>query len=206
MVERWSRWFWIGLILAIITGPAQAKVNDPTLAVQETADVTLQQLRLNKARLEAHPGEIYNLVEKHVLPRFDFDLISRYVLGRYWKQATGEEQLAFVEQFRNLMVRTYAHALLNYSDQSFRFEPARMDADPKRATVTMVVSQKGAPDIPIDYRLYMDGGGDWKVYDVVIDGLSLVSNYRTSFSSHIKRMGISGLTSWLAERNAESKE
>jgi len=206
VVERWSNILGIGLFLAVFTANAQAKVVDPQSVVRETADTTLQQLRLNKARLEAHPGEIYSLVEKYVLPRFDFELISRYVLGRYWKQATGAQQTAFVEQFRNLMVRTYAHALLNYSDQNFRFEPAKMDADPKRATVTMIVSQKGAPDIPIEYRLYVDGGGDWKVYDVVIDGLSLVSNYRTSFSSHIKRMGLQGLTNWLSERNAESEK
>lgn len=176
---------------------------DPLTAVRQTADITIEQLRLHRTELNRDPSGIYRLVERYVLPRFDFETISRFVLGKYWREATPEEQKAFIEQFRNLMVRTYAHALLSYSEQQIRYLPLRTDDDPRKATVSTSVGKAGAPDIPIDYKVFKEDSGDWKVYDVVIDGVSLVANYRTSFSGEIRRIGIGGLIKWMEQHNLE---
>ena len=194
---------WVLLLLVLLFGQAWAMETDPLTAVRQTADITIEQLRLHRAELNRDPSGIYPLVERYVLPRFDFETISRFVLGKYWREATPTEQKEFIAQFRNLMVRTYAHALLTYSDQQIRYLPLRADDDPRKATVSTSVGKSGAPDIPIDYKVFKEDSGDWKVYDVVIDGVSLVANYRTSFSGEIKRLGIGGLIKWMEQHNQE---
>lgn len=194
---------WVLLLLVLLFSRAWAVETDPLTAVRQTADITIEQLRLHRTELNRDPSGIYRLVERYVLPRFDFETISRFVLGKYWREATPEEQKAFIEQFRNLMVRTYAHALLSYSEQQIRYLPLRTDDDPRKATVSTSVGKAGAPDIPIDYKVFKEDSGDWKVYDVVIDGVSLVANYRTSFSGEIRRIGIGGLIKWMEQHNLE---
>jgi phospholipid transport system substrate-binding protein len=189
----------LGLMLVLPLGPVAA-ATEPQEVVRETADQMLDKLRSHRAELDADPSLIYGMVQEIVLPRFDFELISRYVLGRYWRQASTAQQQAFIEGFRSLLVRTYAHALLNYSDQDIRYLSVRADKDGARVLVPTQVAAAGAPAIPIDYKLYRDGGGAWKVYDVVIDGISLVSTYRNNFNSQIGRVGIDGVIESLQQR------
>ncbi len=189
----------LALLLALPLAPATA-ATEPQEVVRETADQMLGKLRSHRAELDADPSLIYGMVQDIVLPRFDFELISRYVLGRYWRQASAAQQQAFIEGFRSLLVRTYAHALLNYSDQDIRYLSVRADKGGDRVLVPTQVAAAGAPAIPIDYKLYRDGGGAWKVYDVVIDGISLVSTYRTNFNSQIGRVGIDGVIESLQQR------
>jgi phospholipid transport system substrate-binding protein len=187
------------MLLALPLAPSAATV-EPQEVVRETADLMLDKLRSHRTELDADPSLIYGMVQEIVLPRFDFELISRYVLGRYWRQATAAQQQAFIESFRSLLVRTYAHALLNYSDQDIRYLAVRADKDGDRVLVPTQVAAAGAPAIPIDYKLYRDGGGAWKVYDVVIDGISLVSTYRNNFNSQIGRVGIDGVIESMQQR------
>jgi phospholipid transport system substrate-binding protein len=189
----------LALLLALPLVTA-GSVDDPKEMVRETADLMLGKLRSHRAELEADPGLIYGMVQEIVLPRFDFELISRYVLGRHWRQANAAQQQAFIEGFRSLLVRTYAHALLNYSDQDIKYLAVRPDKEGNRVLVPTQVAATGAPAIPIDYKLYRDGGGAWKVYDVVIDGISLVSTYRNNFNSQIGRVGIDGVIESMRER------
>jgi len=189
----------LALLLALPLAPATA-ATEPQEVVRETADQMLGKLRSHRAELDADPSLIYGMVQDIVLPRFDFELISRYVLGRYWRQASAAQQQAFIEGFRSLLVRTYAHALLNYSDQDIRYLSVRADKSGDRVMVPTQVAAAGAPAIPIDYKLYRDGGGAWKVYDVVIDGISLVSTYRSNFNSQIGRVGIDGVIESLQQR------
>ena len=189
----------LALLLALPLAPATA-ATEPQEVVRETADQMLGKLRSHRAELDADPSLIYGMVQDIVLPRFDFELISRYVLGRYWRQASAAQQQAFIEGFRSLLVRTYAHALLNYSDQDIRYLSVRADKGGDRVLVPTQVAAAGAPAIPIDYKLYRDGGGAWKVYDVVIDGISLVSTYRSNFNSQIGRVGIDGVIESMQQR------
>ncbi|PLY14825.1 MAG: toluene tolerance protein [Sedimenticola sp.] len=191
------------LILMLVVMPALA-IEDPVALVKQTSERVLHEVSSRKQELTASPGKIYGLVDNIVLPRFDFARMSRLVLGKHWRQASGQEQHEFVEEFRELLVRTYASALLNYSGQEIKYLPARLVEGATEVTVNTEVSEKGAPAVPINYNLYLDGNS-WKVFDVVIDGVSLVSNYRSSFNTQIRRYKIEGLIASLKERNQQGK-
>jgi phospholipid transport system substrate-binding protein len=126
--------------------------------------------------------------------------MSRLVLGKYWRKATPEQREAFVREFRELLIRTYATALLNYSGQDIVYLPVRVGKDVRKVTVNTQVRATGAPAIPVDYRLWLSDNG-WKVYDVSIDNISLVSNYRSSFASQIRRYKLDGLIAKLQKLN-----
>lgn len=200
MVRTLKMLFLAWLLLVPLAPAAAVEEQDPQEMVRETATLMLGKLRDHRSELEADPNLIYGMVRDIVLPRFDFDLISRYVLGRHWRQATDTQRQAFIESFRGLLVRTYAHALLNYSDKDVRYLDVRPDADGRRVMVPTQVAAAGAPPIPIDYKLYKDPLGVWKVYDVVIDGISLVSTYRNNFAGEVARLGMDGLISALQQR------
>jgi phospholipid transport system substrate-binding protein len=179
---------------------------DPFNLVRETADRVLAEISSRKEELTESPGKIYGLVDDIVLPKFDFYRMSRLVLGKYWRRATDPEQASFIREFRELLVRTYATALLSYSGQQIEYLPLHAPPEAKQLKVNTQVKEPGSPPIPIDYSLYLDDEGKWKVYDVTIDGVSLVSNYRSSFSSQIRRYKLSGLIKRLADRNRRSRD
>jgi phospholipid transport system substrate-binding protein len=191
-------------VLILAAGPAGATVVDPLDLVRQTADEVLAEVKERKQELTESPGKIYGLVEDIVLPRFDFERMSMLVLGKHWRTASEQQRAEFVVQFRELLVRTYASALLNYSDQEIRYLPVRQVEGAQEVTIATEVSSEGAPRIPISYALYSTGE-TWKVFDVTIDGVSLVSNYRTTFASQIRRYQLDGLIAKLAERNTQDK-
>ena len=128
--------------------------------------------------------------------------MSRLVLARNWRGATQQQRQRFVEEFRQLLVRTYGSSLSKYSGQEVRYPPMQSSgADDDRVTVQTEILQSGGPSIPLDYRLHRTDSG-WKVYDVTVDGASLVLNYRSQFASEIARHGLDGLIQRLAERNS----
>ncbi len=188
------------LLLAGGLALASAKANDPLRLVQDTADRVLHEVKRHKAELEADPGKIYQLVDQLILPQFDFSTMSRLVLGKYWRRARPEQQDAFLLAFRELLVRTYAKALLNYSDQEIVYQPLRQQEDANKVTVSTLVQEPGGAPVPIDYKLHRKDG-KWKVYDVTIDGVSLVLNYRSSFRSQIRRYKLDGLIERLQSLN-----
>ncbi len=187
-------------MLLLLASQGLWAMQDPLSLVRDTSDQVLAKVTAKKQELNESPGKIYDLVEHDVVPHFDFVRMSRLVLGRYWRQASQVQQSDFVEQFRILLVRTYATALLNYSGQPINYLPLRMVEGVDEVTVNTEVAEPGAVAIPIDYSLYLNGD-HWKVYDVTIDSVSLVSNYRTSFNTQIRRYGIDGLIDKLKQRN-----
>jgi phospholipid transport system substrate-binding protein len=195
------------LVLALLLGAAAAwaQPEEPGALVRETSDRMLAVLKEQRDVIKAEPARLYGLVDEIVLPHFDFERMSRWVLGKHWRQASAEQQREFVNQFRTLLVRTYGTALLEYTDQQVKFLPVRISADGRDATVRTEVVKPGAPAIPINYSMYLGDHG-WKVYDVVIDGISLVSNYRTTFAAEIRNHGIDALIRRLADRNATGGE
>ncbi len=195
---------WKGCILGLLLltgGGVWAADPQPVELIRSTADYVLEQVRARKAELEKDSSGIYALVHKKVLPHFDFRLMSRGALGRYWRQATEEQKEKIARQFQELLVRTYATTLLSYSDQKVEYLPYRGKPGDKRVTVFTRVHDGGSPPVPINYRLYRQDNGDWKIYDVVVDGVSLVSNYRSNFAAEIKKGGIDGLISTLEVHN-----
>lgn len=185
----------------LFVGGAQASQQQPVELIRSTADYVLEQVRARKAELEKDSSGIYALVQEKVLPHFDFRIMSRGALGKYWRQATERQKNRIAQEFRELLVRTYATTLLNYSDQEIEYLPFRGKPDDKRVTVSTRVHNGSGPPVPINYRLYRLSNGAWKIYDVVVDGVSLVSNYRGSFAAKVKKGGIDGLISSLQAHN-----
>ncbi|MFQ5468821.1 MAG: phospholipid-binding protein MlaC [Gammaproteobacteria bacterium] len=169
--------------------------------VKNTSQKVIDVLKKDRERLEANPALVYDLVEEHVLPHFDFIKMSRLALGKYWRQATRKQKLQFIEEFRLLLVRTYATAMLDFSDEEIHYLPFRNEPDAKKVVVKTEVEQGSGSPIPIDYSMYIKGD-EWKVYDVRIDDVSLIVNYRSAFTSEIRKEGgVAGLINKLHERN-----
>ena len=145
-------------------------------------------------------ARIREVVETKLLPNFDFERLTALAMGRNWRQATPEQQKQLVEQFRTLLVRTYSGALTQYRDQTMDYKPLRADANATEVTVkTEVIRQGGAP-VPIDYAMAKTPQG-WKVYDIIVGGVSLVTNYRDEFNEQIKNGGVDGLIKTLQKKN-----
>lgn len=191
----------LSLVLAgqVMASPA------PQALVEETSKLMLAKLKEEAAVIKADPSRIYELVSQIVLPHFDFEYMSQMVLAKYWQRATPAQKKAFSGEFRTLLVRTYATSLNQYTDQKLIFLPFRPESRPELATVHSEVAQPGGFPIPIDYRLHSDGG-QWKVFDVVIDGVSLVTNYRTSFAKEIRDGGLDSLIKTLVDRNKQASK
>jgi phospholipid transport system substrate-binding protein len=188
--------------MALQSAAVAEDVLDPETLVRQTSERMLTVLKQQHDVIKAEPARLYGLVDDIVLPHFDFERMARWVLGKNWRQATPEQQQRFVVEFRNLLVRTYGTALLEYNDEEVRFLPLRMSAGADEVTVRTEVQKPGGLPIPINYSMYLRADG-WKVYDVVIDGISLVSNYRTEFSAQIRSGGIDALIARIAERNTQ---
>ncbi len=183
--------------------PSAAVQDDPLQLVQQVSEQVLARLKAEHALLKQQPERIYALIEKQVLPHFDFLSMSAWVLGKYWRRASKEQKLRFIQAFRTLLVRTYGTALLDYTDQEIRFLPLRDDPANGDVTVRSEVRQPGGKSIAINYRLHRRNGV-WKVYDVSVDGVSLVANYRTSFATEIRQQGLDALIERLEQRNREA--
>jgi phospholipid transport system substrate-binding protein len=195
-----------GIVLLILVGISTvsgAAVQSPQALIKDTSEKVTTALRENKTELQADNSKLYGLVQEIVLPHFDFTLMSRWVLGKYWRQATAEQRRQFVDEFRTLLVRSYAGALLEYADEEITFPPSReLAEDAEKATVRSMVELEGQESIPITYSLRRRDEG-WKVYDVKVDGISLIINYRSTFANQIRDDGIDAVISDLSQRNAK---
>lgn len=170
--------------------------------IRDTADRVIERLTAQRTELEQHPEKIYSLINELVIPHFDFVSMSKWVLGKTnWKNANGNQQDQFVSEFRTLLVRTYAKALLEYSEQEINYLPVENDPNTNIVMVKTEIQQPGAKSVPINYTMHVSGGS-WKVIDVVVDGISLVATYRGSFATEIRENGLDALIRQLEERNA----
>lgn len=171
----------------------------PLELVQRTADDVLSVLKSDQS-IQEDKGKIYQLAEKKILPNFDLDRISMLVLGKAWRKINEDQQQKFKVEFKTMLLRTYAVALGKYKDQEIDFKPFRMEPTDKKVTVKSQIIQDGAQPISVDYTLAKKDNA-WKVFDIVIEGVSLVTNYRSQFASEIKNNGIDSLISKLVEKN-----
>jgi phospholipid transport system substrate-binding protein len=188
-----------------LMGAMQLAVADvaPDVLVKSTADEVLAIVKKDKDIQAGDQKKIFALAEEKILPNFDFDRVSRMVLGKNWSRASKEQQDAFQKEFRSLMLRTYATALGKYRNQTINYKPLRAEPSDKEVTVKTEIVQPGGQPIAVDYSLEKTGEA-WKVYDIVIEGVSLVTNYRGQFSSEIRQSGMDGLIQKLADKNAGS--
>ena len=175
--------------------PAMALVKDTTARIK-------QAIKEKDAEIEKDQEVLFDLVDKIVLPHFDFRKMSSWVLGKNWRKASDDQKKKFTDEFSRLLVRTYSKALYDNVDQEIDFLPIRGTPKDDEVTIRTEIPQKGGFPFPIDYKMHLKNK-EWKVYDVVIDSLSMVANYRTSFNQEIKKSGIDNLIAKLADRNKE---
>ena len=192
------------LALMAFSASAQA-MPEPQALVKEASDNMLKALKDHEAELDQDPQKIFSLVQEILIPHFDFERMARLALGRSWRDASAEQQAKFVEEFRLLLVRTYATAMLEYTNEEIRFLPFRDDVEKGRVNVPMEVVQPNGPSIPMALSLYKNNKDEWKVYDVRIEGISLVTNYRSSFNRDIRTSGMDALIENLSKRNDRAR-
>lgn len=213
MLNLFVKPVWFALLLAVVTtlflGSAVAVADEampePQALVKDASDRMLQALKDNEDKIEEDPKIVYGLVDDILLPNFDFAKMSKLALGKNWRKASPEQRERFIEEFRLLLVRTYTTAMLEYSDEEIVFLPFRDNLAKKKVKVRMEILQAGGPSIPMALSMYSNKQDAWKVYDVKIDGISLVTNYRSTFATEIRKGGVALLIDNLAARNAKVK-
>jgi phospholipid transport system substrate-binding protein len=190
----------LATLLAALVPALAAAQESPEALVKRTTDEILTIIKNDKDVASGNQAKVAELAEQKVLPHFDFERMTRLAVGRNWAQATDAQKQALIKEFRTLLVRTYSSSLSQYRNQTIDVKPTKIAAGDKEATVRTAVIQQGGPPIPIDYAMEKTDSG-WKVYDVVIDGASLVTTYRGTFNDQIQKGGVDGLVKALQERN-----
>jgi len=201
MSETLNLAFAVAWLLAVPS--AQAQEVRPDVLVKSVSEEVIAEIRKDKALQAADPAKVAALVEAKIVPHFDFRRITQTAAGKSWRSATPEQQDRLTEEFKTLLVRTYSGALANYRDQVIEFKPLRASAADTEVTVRSQVRQPGTQPITIEYDVAKTGT-QWKVYDVRIEGISLVATYRTSFAEEVANRGVDGLISLLARKNRQS--
>lgn len=181
---------------------AAGGLQDPQQVIQSISE-QLQQKLQNKA-FTRNFSDVTRFVDGVVYPHADFDVIAPLVLGKHWKTASPADRERFKNEFRTLLIRSYSRAFVEYNNWSLRFDPIEVVGDGKKVVVKSEVMQQGQKPVQVNYRMY-SGKGGWKVYDIIIEGVSLVTNYRSTFSEDIQKQGSLGaLIDSLAKRNVEA--
>lgn len=199
-------------LLLVMMTPAMAEessatqaASDPQAVVQSVTEKILQAIKDNRARL-GDAEFVAQKIEELIVPHIDQIAMSKLALGKHWRTATPEQRDQFVKEFKNLLIRTYKTSLVSYNDQTVDFLPFRPSSEPnKTATVRSVIKRTGGPPIPINYSMRFKPEDGWKVYDIVVEGVSLVTNYRSSFDRDIVTGGMDKLLASMKQRNTPVK-
>ncbi len=176
--------------------------SSPMDMLQSTSNQALAQLKQNQATLKTNPKVVYQIVNNILAPHFAMQEMARMVVGRNaWNAASPSDRAQFVQQFKQLLMRTYSSALASYQNETVKFMPMRGDANSNRVQVNSMIIRQAGPSVSVNYRL-IQMGSEWKVYDVSVDGISLVESYRTQFAAQLSQGGsLATLTQKLSQRN-----
>jgi phospholipid transport system substrate-binding protein len=195
------RFVWaVAAMLALAS--VNAETESPLDLLKRTSDIVINALKEKKDLIKTKPKYVYNIVNEHIVPLLDDVSMAKLALGKNWRKADNDQKIEFVDQFRHLLVRTYGKSLQEFSDETINFFPLRAKADAKKVIVKSEVIQSGGPKIPISYRMRLKGDS-WKVYDINIDGVSLVTSYRGTFSQEMRKGGMTGLLKMLHDKNSK---
>jgi phospholipid transport system substrate-binding protein len=190
------------LLLALASAAATAQETPPDQLMKAMTDEVLALLKQEKPGQGSFSRKLADLVEHRVLPHFDFARMTRIAAAAGWRRATPEQQQRLVEQFRTLLVRTYSNALSLYRGQTIDFKPLRAPGGENELTVRSEVHRSGRQPVALDYEMEKTPSG-WKVYDVKVGGVSLISTYREEFATRMRQAGVEGLIEALAARNRQ---
>lgn len=204
---QYQRIFLLAILSIFISMSALHKANAadmplPQQAISEASEKLKEKMQ-NPSFIKDF-AQVTQFVETTIYPHVDFNRISALVLGKYWRGASPDERSQFNKEFQNLLVRTYSRAFVEFKDWSVRFLPLKMESDATKVVVKTEILQPGIQPIAVDYRMVLIKG-QWKAYDILIEGVSLVTNYRTTFNNEIKNRGsLAAVIETLKTRNAEA--
>ncbi len=189
------------LIALCVTSPLWAAVMSPDKLVENSIQEVMDIIKKDEAIKSGDKNRIYGLINDKILPHFNFNRMTKLAMGKNWKKATPEQQEELVNAFRTLLVRTYSNALSNYQDEVVKVTPIKDLGSNTDSTVkTTVIQGNSKAPVPINYSMQKTDG-NWKIYDVTVSGVSLVTNYRGSFNSKIRKQGVEGLINALNKKN-----
>jgi phospholipid transport system substrate-binding protein len=203
-VKRYKLFGFFAILMALmpITRLMAADLMPPQQAI-EVASTKLQQKMQDKSFIKDF-SKVNQFVNETILPHTDFDRISALVLGKLWKTATPDERERFKQEFQTLLVRTYSRAFVEFKDWSIRYLPLEMESGATKVIVKTEVLQPGLQPVAVNYRMFQSNG-EWKAYDIMIEGVSLVTNYRTTFTTEVQTKGsLNAVIDSLAKRNTEA--
>jgi len=191
---------WLSMLLASVPLGARAETPEPDVLIRNVVQEVLAAVKQDKDIQAGNQKKTLELVDAKVLPHFDFTRMTQLAVGKHWRAATPEQKQALITEFRNLLVRTYTKAFTVYRDQAVEIKPFKMPPGATEVTIKTVIIKPGEPNIPMDYDMEKTATG-WKAYDLAVEGVSLVTNYRSTFSDQIRQSGIDGLIKTLVEKN-----
>lgn len=185
---------------------AQAEIIAPDMLIKNTAQDVISIIKQDKDIQSGNQKKVLALVDAKVLPNFDFNRMTQLAAGKYWRQATAEQKTALVAEFRNMLVRTYTKAFTMYRDQTIDVKPLKLAASDVETTVKTQIIKTGGQPTSVNYQMKLASDG-WKVFDVEIEGVSMVTSYRSTFATEIEQpgnvpQGIDALIKKLADMNA----
>ncbi len=214
---------WIGLISLLLAAvssfslasPADASVDDPTVfsdpqpLVVKRLDELVRQLGDNAEQIRKDPTVAYRISDELMAPHIDFPRIARLIVGKYWRDASETQRQLLIKEIESLLTRSYVTAMVSYVDQiveqqkGTRYHPSRYQTGDRKTSVRATIPLEGGQTADVQYKLYYRG--EWKIYDIRIEGISLAITYRTSMGEKIKKIGLDGLIAQLAERNSRGE-
>ncbi len=190
------------LVLSVSSMVSVAAEHPAQTLVVDAISAMLDVLKNDGDKIKSDPDYRQNKVDELIVPHLDFDTMTKLAVGKFWRKADAAQQEVLISEFKMLLLNTYTDALTEYSNETITFEPFRPEEREDRAVVRSTFSQSGSSDVPVLYKLRDKGG--WSIYDIEVNNISLVTNYRTAFTSEIGKGGIAGLIETLKERNAKS--
>ena len=194
----------MSMLIAVFSSLATAQETAPDVLVKGITTEVIEIIKQDKEIQAGNPKKIADVVESRILPHFSFTRMTQIAVAVNWRRATPEQQKVLTDEFKTLLVRTYSNALALYRDQVIQFKPLRMRPGDTDVTVKSEIRQRGAQPVTLDYDMEKTPAG-WKVYDVKVSGVSLITNYREEFAAQVRESGIDGLIKTLVSKNRGAK-
>jgi phospholipid transport system substrate-binding protein len=199
-----AKLLWVTLLSLFMAAGQASEPKEGRQLVETVSNQILEAIVENRALYKASRQSLYNLVSDVVLPHFDFEKMSKFVMARYWRKMSPEQRSRFEQEFRGLMVRIYSTALLEYSDEKIKYLPLRVNKGRDRIIVrTKIAPPGGGTALGMDYHLYLNVDS-WKIFDVRVNGVSLLKSYKDRFGRQAKEDGIDAVINNLTARNEKA--
>jgi phospholipid transport system substrate-binding protein len=207
---RRVHWFMLLAMLASLALAEPGAHEDPQKLVADTIDELVDRLKENSVAIKKDSSIAYQISDELVAPHIDFPRVTRLVIGKYWQTASEAQKQRLASEVKSLLIRSYVTAMTSYADQivasedRIKYLPSRYKTGDKKASVRASITLDSGQAVEVQYQLY-NSGGTWRIYDIVIEGISMAITYRTSFGEQIKREGLDGLIAQLSERNRKGE-